>query len=653
MERLRAFFVRLFRPRLITRVALGLGAVGLLPLAIVSFGLVDLNRDAITDQVLSTHSIASRTAAERTDSFLATRMSFAQGLAGNPALADPSSPAAQELLRQSLQAWTELGVLAIAIVDPQGEEAVRAQLADDEGKARAARAFAATGPQAVLSIAGEARPLLRISAALPNGAGSVRLACDGEPLLDIAQPNELGDEADILLLDPNGRIVLGSATTLANFPKLMVESALQGKSSGAGRFKDDLGEEILGAYAPVPSAAWTVVSRQPSHVAEAVSQRLRRRSMFAIGAALSLIAALSVLAWASVVSPLRELLRAQRRLARVDDKKKTGDEISDLKSVFGVLERSVTDREALAEVFLGRYQVIELIGSGAMGSVFRGWDPKLERSVALKTVRLGSLPDAATQSRQRDQLTREAITVARISHANIVAIYDVQDAPEAAFMAMELIDGTSLENLLWSRSKLSPDEVIPLGAGVARGLAAAHERHVVHRDIKPANLLLGRDGAIKITDFGIAELVSASERGAASIFGTPGYIPPETLRGAGYTETGDLFALGVVLYQCLAGRRPFGGGNVRDIVRATIQDPIPPLAARVPGVPPELAELIHRLLERDPTVRPQSAADVAADLEWQAASRRLRWRWTGDGATPIPAVPDTQETQPAGTRDSG
>jgi len=640
---LRRLLVRL-RPRLLARVLLALGAVGLLPLAIVSFGLADLNREAIEEQVLRTHALAANTAAERVGSFLAVRRSLAEGMAGNPALAEPTGSEAQELLRQNLGAWADLGVLAIAIVDREGREGLRAQLKGAD-RGRIDRALAAGGgagaaggtgarePIPVMNPPGDPRgPTIVLTAPLPGAGadalslGAVRLVCDGVALVDIAQPNEMGDEADLLIIDRARQPIVTSGTPLSAFPKELVENALSGKLGGAHRFRDASGETILGAFAPVPRSSWSVLSRQPARVADAVAHRLRRRAFYAIGAALGLIAVLGALAWWTVIKPLRDLVRAQRRLAR-GGALAGGDEIAELKNAFSLLERSVSDREALAQVFLGRYQVIELLGSGAMGSVFRGWDPRLERAVALKTVRLGDLPSSESRAKQLHTLRREAITVARLNHPNIVAVYDVEDVVEAAFIAMELVDGASLESLFWSRGKLSAEEVIPLGAAIARGLAAAHEREILHRDVKPANLLLGRDGAIKITDFGISELASISERGGASIFGTPGYIPPETLRGDGYGPKGDLFALGVVLYHALVGKRPFAGGTVRDVVRATLTDqPVPP-SQRVQGLPDALDALVLALLAREPADRPESAAAVAATLEALAAELRLRWRW--------------------------
>jgi serine/threonine-protein kinase len=407
----------------------------------------------------------------------------------------------------------------------------------------------------------------------------------------------------------------------------MARNALSGLLSGAGRFPGADGEEVLGAWAPVPDSGWVVLSRQPTRVAEAVARRLRRRSAAAIGTALLLIAGLSALAWGSLVRPIRELAEAQRRLLQLPPAPAGGDEIEDLRRSFDALERSLSDRRYLENVFLGRYQVVEPLGTGAMGSVFRGWDPKLQRGVALKTVRL----DAAILPEKRRQLMetllREAVTLARLSHPHVVPVYDVEDSPAGAFVAMELVDGMNLETLLWKRGRLPASQAVPLGAAIARALAAAHANGFVHRDVKPANVLLGRDGSIKVSDFGISELLATNTDRGRAVFGTPGYVPPETLERGEYGTAGDLFALGAVLYRCLRGIHPFAGGNVHEIVKATLLRPAQPLSRTVPDLPPGLEQLVLSLLEKDAELRPRSAAGRSA--AHQSELQALTFMWGG------------------------
>jgi serine/threonine-protein kinase len=630
--------MKLPRPRLLTRVALALGAVGLLPLAISYFGLAGVNREALFDQTLHTHALAARTAADRVEAFLDTRLSLARGMAANRALADPRSPVAQELLAGSLQAWADLDIQAVAVVNAQGEEVVRAQLKGaPPGVAAALRlpgaGAASSGP--VTAVPGAGAPAIRISAPLPGGAGTVVLVSGGSALAGLAHPEELGGEADLAVADRGGRVVVGDARSLSPFPRGLIDAALAGRVAGAGRFRGRGGEEVLGAYAPVETAGWAVMSSQPARVAEAVAARLRWQSVQAFGAALLLIALLLAVAWAAVVRPIRDLAREQRELAKVGPVAAGRDEIDDLRKSFEALRRGLAERRALDDVFLGRYQVVELLATGGMGAVFRGLDPRLQRPVALKTLRLGDLPPEKRRQRT-EQLVREAVTAARFSHPNVVAVYDVEESPEGAYIAMELVDGISLERLLLQRGRLRPAEVIPLGAAIARGLAAAHGRDIVHRDVKPANVMLGRDGSIKVTDFGIADLIAASIRAEGLVFGTPGYLPPEALRGAGHNRAGDLFALGVVLYECLAGVKPFGGGlDVSDIVQATLFGAIRPLGPRVEEpLPRELEALVLDLLERDNFLRPANAAAVADELDRMAAASGLRWRLEERAARP-------------------
>jgi len=611
---------------LLSRVALALAAVGLLPLVFVSARLLGLNREAMVEQVLRTHIVAAKTAAERAAAFLEARESLARGAAESPELADPRTQGAQQFLVGNLQAWADLGVLGIAVVDPRGQEVVRVQLTGDEARTQVAAALRSPGPFTGVAVTGQAPLILRLGVPLAAGGGSLAVVFRGEPLLDMVRAEELGEQADLFIAQRSGVVVAGSAPSLAGMPGALLKLGLSRRLAGSGRFPSG-NETILGAYAPVPgNSGWVVLSRQPTRVAEAVARRMQRDAALALGLAGLLITGLSGGAWWTVVRPIRRLVAAQRSLAGASRQEGGGDEIADLQRTFDALKQSLSERTALDAVFLGRYQVVEALGSGAMGSVFRGWDPRLKRPVALKTIHLASELDPQKRKDLLDTLMREGVALARLSHPNVVAVYDLEDAPEGAYIAMELVDGPNLERLLWRRGRLTPDESVLLGAAIARGLAAAHDQEIVHRDVKPANVLLGRNGAIKVTDFGIAGFLAGTAEEGGTVFGTPGYLPPESLLGQGFGKVGDLFALGVLLYRCVSGVMPFSGGEADEVLQATLFGTAKPLRDRVSQLPDELDSLVLHLLDRDPERRPASAAAVAAELDRIAAARGLQWK---------------------------
>ena len=295
--------------------------------------------------------------------------------------------------------------------------------------------------------------------------------------------------------------------------------------------------------------------------------------------------------------------------------------------------------EAIGRLFLSRYMVLDILGTGGMGSVFRAWDPKLERPVAIKTVHMGGNNRASVDvAEQRQVLMREAVTVAKFNHPNIVAIYDVEDAGEAAFLAMEFVDGMSLENYLSKVGTVRVELAVPLIAQIARGLAAAHQAGVIHCDIKPANILLGRDGGVKVTDFGIARSAIRATGNISRTFGTPGYLPPEALVSAAFTPMADLFGVGAVFYELLVGEPPHAGKTAQETLMRTAATPAPSVRESNKSVPPAIDEVIHGLLEKDPARRrPSSARELADTLE--AIAGRNGWKWV-----PPPILADPSKT---------
>ncbi len=294
-------------------------------------------------------------------------------------------------------------------------------------------------------------------------------------------------------------------------------------------------------------------------------------------------------------------------------------------AVSPALKESLREKRVVGKAFLGRYQILEVIGEGAMGLVFRGWDPLLKRQVALKTLRLDTAQDDAAYQQRVMQLLREATTIARFSHPNLVAIYDVGESMEVPFIAMELVHGASLADFLRARGKLAPDSALQLAQGIALGLEAAHRHHIVHQDVKPGNVLLGQDGAIKLTDFGVAQLASSLRNRTAGLFGTPGFLPPETLQGERMDARGDLFSFGALLYEVLTGHEAFPGRTLRERIFSTLETELPHLHSVDPAIPQPLCDLVAELLAKNPQDRPANAHQVAVQLSAMMPAEFAPW----------------------------
>jgi serine/threonine-protein kinase len=273
---------------------------------------------------------------------------------------------------------------------------------------------------------------------------------------------------------------------------------------------------------------------------------------------------------------------------------------------------------------LGRFEIREILGRGSMGTVFRAWDLKLERWVALKTVRAAAGMASFWDESLVRRLVVEAAMVARFNHPHVVTVHDVQDAADAAYLVMELVEGTSLQGLLRGGARMGPEHAVPLVAALASALGAAHAIDLVHRDVKPHNVLLGHDGAIKLTDFGIASFMSAQVKDA--LFGTPGYLSPEAIRGAGVGGAGDLFALGAVAYRSLTGKPAFAGRTPKEILWHTLNTRPQRIREMGIDVPPELDAVVAGLLEPNPHRRIADASLLAAELD--RLTLFWGWRWS-------------------------
>jgi serine/threonine protein kinase len=276
-----------------------------------------------------------------------------------------------------------------------------------------------------------------------------------------------------------------------------------------------------------------------------------------------------------------------------------------------------------------RYRVLGLIGRGGMGVVYKAIQQRLDRVVALKVLSpsLVSRPDFDRRFGQ------EAKAIARLSHPNIVQAYEADQVGELRFLVMEYVDGVSLDRLVQQRGPLPVEEACDLVRQAALGLEHAHERGLVHRDVKPANLLLTATGQVKIVDFGLAHLPWAETSVTSSVIvGTPDYLAPEQARNARRGDVrNDVYSLGCTLYHLLAGRPVFPFGTALQKLIAHQESPPPPIGAVRPDVPQALADLLERLLAKDPARRPASAAAVARELAGEApplmGPRRRARRW--------------------------
>ncbi len=309
---------------------------------------------------------------------------------------------------------------------------------------------------------------------------------------------------------------------------------------------------------------------------------------------------------------------------------------------------------------LGPYEILGQIGAGGMGEVYRARDPKLDRFVAIKV-----LPPSLLESRDLlARFEREAKAVAALNHPNILGIYEFGKEGERTYAVMELLEGESLRDRLRAGA-MAPKKAVELASQVAEGLAAAHVRGIVHRDVKPENIFLGRDGRVKLLDFGLAkqlpswtgqsgletsvptEAAGKLHTEAGVVMGTVGYMSPEQVRGEPADHRSDIFSFGVVLYEMLSGRKAFEGKSGVETLNAILHDDPMALVVTKGHMPPALERLVLHCLEKSPENRFQSMKDVAFDLQaistissvegekQRGRPKSDRWRWIGLGAAAV------------------
>lgn len=295
--------------------------------------------------------------------------------------------------------------------------------------------------------------------------------------------------------------------------------------------------------------------------------------------------------------------------------------------------------DKLPEKF-GRFRVIDELGRGAMGVVYRAHDDMLQRTVAIKTV---ALTGSHTERDQHEaRFLQEARAAGGLSHPAIVTIYDVGREGDMAFIAMELIEGKDLSEAIKEVS-LTPSRSVAIAAATAEGLHYAHERGIVHRDVKPGNIMVLADGRVKIMDFGIARLIQSSVKTQTGVLlGSPQYMAPEQIIGQPLDHRADIFSLGLVLYEMLTGSKPFQGEDIPELTFKVANLPAAPPSHLAPDLPQVIDFIVARALKKRPDERYASAAEMARDLNNALEDVRLA-EVAGAERASAETVPNTPE----------
>jgi len=274
---------------------------------------------------------------------------------------------------------------------------------------------------------------------------------------------------------------------------------------------------------------------------------------------------------------------------------------------------SASDRQ-LINKSLGRYKVLETLGQGSMGTVYKGIDPAINRNVALKTIRLDFVSDPEEMNELKERLFREARAAGMLSHPNIVTIYDVGSENKLQYIAMEYLEGQTLENMIRRKVKFNYRIITEIITQICSALDYAHNQGIVHRDIKPANIMILKDYAVKVMDFGIARIDSTSMTRTGIAMGTPNYISPEQLQGKPVDSRCDIFSLGVVMYEMLLNKRPFHGENLTSLIYNIVNNQPEPPSKTDPSIPTLFDRVIDRALQKDPDERFQKASEISSAL---------------------------------------
>jgi hypothetical protein len=275
---------------------------------------------------------------------------------------------------------------------------------------------------------------------------------------------------------------------------------------------------------------------------------------------------------------------------------------------------------------IGRYEIIELVGRGGMGVLYRARDAVLERNVAVKMMLL----DFTTDQTARDRFQREARAVARLQHRNVVTIHELGEVEGTPYIVMEFLTGKDLDAMLKGDVPMSLAQKLDVVIQLCDGLGYAHEQGIVHRDVKPGNVRVLEDGTVKILDFGIAKFAQSSVTQSGMIMGTPSYMAPEQIMGKPVDGRADLFSVGVLMYELLSGQKPFTGESPTTVVYQIIHVEPAPMHTSVPDLPESLHEIVSRALQKNPDDRYSRASEMSSDLQMVKMMLDLPLKTDGD-----------------------
>ena len=269
------------------------------------------------------------------------------------------------------------------------------------------------------------------------------------------------------------------------------------------------------------------------------------------------------------------------------------------------------------KIFVDRYKIISELGKGAMGVVYKSWDQKLERNIALKVIKFDQdVPTRISEIRKR--MIVEAKAAAKLKHPNIVTIYDVGDEDLNTFIAMEYIEGNTLSDIIINDNLPDIDKILDIIIQICNAIIHAHERNIIHRDIKPSNIIFEENNVVKITDFGIAKILEETDKKISekcAIVGTPSYMAPERFQGNQNDLRSDIFSIGIIIYELLTGEKPFKGSSVTEVMLNILNGEYEPIKKFKPTLPDFFENIISKSLAKDPENRYQFVNDLKIDLE--------------------------------------